>query len=506
VAERLTSWLDPSWHWLAYAIAGLVHAALLLTLALTAAAVSIWLERKVAARIQDRLGPTRVGGRYGWLQPLADGLKLLGKEDIIPAAADRLLFRAAPYLVYGATFCTYMVLPFASGWVALPLDSAVFLFLAIASLEVLGVILAGYASGSKYSLFGAMREAAQVVSYEIPMALCVVIPVMLAGTLSLSQIAEQQRGWLTNWLVFHNPFVFGAFFIYCACAVAHTNRAPFDLPEAESELVAGFMTEYSGFRWVVFFMAEYAAMFAVSGLGAILFLGGWNGPVPIADLLGLRYDVGPLAGLAGNLLGTVNFIFKCFLGVVCMVWLRWTLPRLRVDQVMTLCLKYFIPLATAMLAGCMLWQYAMKDGMLRSVGIGQREATGADRQDGSRSSSMALPDALSLPDNHRRHPIGRHAPPVRYMAAADVPPYQTASSDALRHVSPYALKCAEIRCFFPGYSARAKESHVLGAKTYNFIPREAYSPRRAGTCRFRWRKTWRHPVRSKITRSSALDL
>ena|GEM_PF-88164 len=506
MAERLTSWLDPSWHWLAYAIAGLVHAALLLTLALTAAAVSIWLERKVAARIQDRLGPTRVGGRYGWLQPLADGLKLLGKEDIIPAAADRLLFRAAPYLVYGATFCTYMVLPFASGWVALPLDSAVFLFLAIASLEVLGVILAGYASGSKYSLFGAMREAAQVVSYEIPMALCVVIPVMLAGTLSLSQIAEQQRGWLTNWLVFHNPFVFGAFFIYCACAVAHTNRAPFDLPEAESELVAGFMTEYSGFRWVVFFMAEYAAMFAVSGLGAILFLGGWNGPVPIADLLGLRYDVGPLAGLAGNLLGTVNFIFKCFLGVVCMVWLRWTLPRLRVDQVMTLCLKYFIPLATAMLAGCMLWQYAMKDGMLRSVGIGQREATGADRQDGSRSSSMALPDALSLPDNHRRHPIGRHAPPVRYMAAADVPPYQTASSDALRHVSPYALKCAEIRCFFPGYSARAKESHVLGAKTYNFIPREAYSPRRAGTCRFRWRKTWLHPVRSKITRSSALDL
>ena len=429
VADYLTSWLDPSWHWLAYAIAGLIHAALLLTLALTAAAVSMWLERKVSARIQDRLGPTRVGGRYGWLQPVADGLKLLGKEDIIPAAADRLLFRAAPYLVYGATFCTYMVLPLASGWVALPLDSAVFLFLAIASLEVLGVILAGYASGSKYSLFGAMREAAQVVSYEIPMALCVVIPVMLAGTLSLSQIAEQQRGWLTNWLVFRNPFVFGAFFIYCACAVAHTNRAPFDLPEAESELVAGLMTEYAGFRWVVFFMAEYAAMFAVSGLGAILFLGGWNGPVPIADLLGLRYDVGPLAGLAGNLLGTVNFIFKCFLGVTCMIWLRWTLPRLRVDQVMSLCLKYFIPLATVMLAGCMLWQYSMPGGMLPGVGLGQHEATYADRQPGTQSSGKALPDASSLPDNPLRHPTGSNGVPISDSAVPDVPPYQTATSD-----------------------------------------------------------------------------
>ncbi len=368
MADHLANWFHPSLDWLAYTIAGAAGAALLLVVALMVAAVSMWLERKISARIQDRLGPTRVGGRYGWLQPLADGLKVLGKEDIIPAQADKLLFRAAPYLAYAAAFCTYMVLPFSGRWVALPLDSAVFMFLAVASLEVPAIILAGYASGSKYSLFGAMREAAQVVSYEIPLALCVVIPVMLAGTLSLSEIAEQQRGWLTSWLVFRNPFVCGAFFVFGICALAHTNRAPFDLPEAESELVAGFMTEYSGFRWVVFFMAEYAAMFAICGLGAILFLGGWNGPIPLTDLLGLRYDAGPLAGWLGDALGAINFIFKCFLGITCMIWMRWTLPRLRIDQVMSLCLKYCIPLATLMLAGCMLWQYAMPGGVVHTVG------------------------------------------------------------------------------------------------------------------------------------------
>ena len=252
-------------------------------------------------------------------------------------------------------------MPFADGWVAQHLNSAVFFILAVAGLEVLGVILGGYASGSKWSLFGAMREAAQVVSYEIPLALCAVIPVMIAGTMDLVEIGDRQAGWLTNWLIFHDPFIFVTFFIYMTCAVASVNRAPFDLAEAESELVAGFLTEYSGFRWCVFFMAEYASMFAISGLAAILFLGGWNGPVPIAHWLGLAADPAtgytphPLLGYLGNLLGMCNILTKGIAGVTVMMWLRWTLPRLRIDQVMTVCLKYCIPLAAAMFWGSMWW-------------------------------------------------------------------------------------------------------------------------------------------------------
>ncbi|MGQ9576432.1 MAG: NADH-quinone oxidoreductase subunit NuoH [Thermoguttaceae bacterium] len=355
MAAFLSNYVSPS---LAYAIAALVHVGLLLTLAVTAAAVFIWLERKVAGRIQDRLGPTRVGGRFGWLQSVADGIKLLGKEDLIPRGADRLLFRAAPYISFCASLSVYLALPFADGWVAQHLNTAVFFILAVAGLEVLGVILGGYASGSKWSLFGAMREAAQVVSYEVPMALCAVIPVMVAGTMDLVEIGNRQAGWLTNWLIFHDPFVFVAFFVYLTCAVASVNRAPFDLPEAESELVAGFLTEYSGFRWCVFFMAEYASMLAVSALAAILFLGGWNGPVPIAGWLGLTGEVHPLAGYLGNLLGMCNMLLKGVLGVICMMWLRWTLPRLRIDQVMAVCWKYCMPLAAAMFLGAMWWSYA----------------------------------------------------------------------------------------------------------------------------------------------------
>ena len=165
------------------------------------------------------------------------------------------------------------------------------------------MILGGYASGSKWSLFGAMRESAQVVSYEVPLALCVVVPVMIAGTMDLVKIGDMQAGWATNWLVFHDPFTFITFWVYVTCAVASVNRAPFDLAEAESELVAGFMTEYSGFRWSVFFMAEYASMLAVSFLAAILFFGGWNGPLPITRWLGLAGDPNSVAGWMGDAVG-----------------------------------------------------------------------------------------------------------------------------------------------------------------------------------------------------------
>jgi NADH-quinone oxidoreductase subunit H len=281
----------------------------------------------------------------------------------MPAGADRLLFRLAPYVSFCAVFCVFLALPFADGWVAQHLNVAVFFILAVAGLEIFGVILGGYASGSKWSLLGAMREAAQVVSYEIPLGICAVVPVMIAGSMDLVEIGNRQAGWLTRWYVFHDPFTFVTFWVYVTCAVAHTNRAPFDLPEAESELVAGFLTEYSGFRWSAFFMAEYGAMFAVSGLGAILFLGGWHGPVPISRCW-LSADGGWLALGAANLLGMGNFIFKCSAGVIFMMWLRWTLPRLRIDQMMTTCLKYCLPLAAAMLLGAMLWLYTFPGGMI----------------------------------------------------------------------------------------------------------------------------------------------
>jgi NADH-quinone oxidoreductase subunit H len=361
--------LSPPWQWTAYTVAALIEVVLLLTIVMLSVAVFIWMERKVAARIQDRLGPTRVGGRFGWLQSPADGLKLLCKEDIIPAGADRLLFRLAPYVSFAAAFSVFLAIPMASGWVAARLDTAVFFVLAVAGLEVFGVLLGGYSSGSKWSLYGAMREAAQVVSYEIPLGMCVVVPVLLAGTMDLVAIGDAQAGWANRWFLLHDPFTFATFWIYITCATAGVNRAPFDLPEAESELVAGFMTEYSGFRWSIFMMAEYTAMFVVAALAAILFLGGWNGPVPVARLLGLvpgpatrPYLALAMTG-AANLLGLANLLVKVYVGVMFMMWLRWTLPRLRIDQVMTTCLKYCVPLASIMLAGVMLWMFFFPGGL-----------------------------------------------------------------------------------------------------------------------------------------------
>lgn len=364
MAEYLANYMAPPWQWIAYVIVALVQVGLLLALVMTAAAVFIWMERKIAGRLQDRMGPSRVGGRFGWLQSLADGIKLISKEDVVPADADGLLFRLAPYISFMASFSVFLAIPFADGWVAQRLDVAVFFILAVVGLEVLGVILGGYASGSKWSLFGAMREGAQVVSYEVPLAMCVVVPVTVAGTMDLVEIGRMQSGWIWQWLIFHDPFTFLVFWVYFTCAVASVNRAPFDLPEAESELVAGFMTEYSGFRWSVFFMAEYASMFAVSCLAAILFFGGWNGPVPVASLLGLVPDNGAVAAWFGNFLGMLNLIAKGSFGVTVMIWVRWSLPRLRIDQVLTMCLKYCIPLAAAMFVGVVLWLYAFPGGVL----------------------------------------------------------------------------------------------------------------------------------------------
>lgn len=349
--------------WLAYTAAALVHAVLLLNVVAVGALLFIWLERKVAGRIQDRLGPTRVGGKFGWLQTLADGLKLITKEDLMPAAADGMLFKLAPYVSFCASFASFFALPFSYDWVGLRLNAAVFFIIAVLGLEVFGVILAGYASASKWSLFGAMREAAQVVSYEVPLGMCIVVPVLVVGSMDLVTIADAQHGWFTNWLIFHDPFTFITFWVYFTCATASVNRAPFDLAEAESELVAGFHTEYSGLRWSFFFMAEYGSMFAVSALASILFFGGWNGPIPISDILGSSAGSGETANYFGRLLGLINLIGKACLGVTFMIWVRWTLPRLRIDQVMKTCLKYCTPIAAVMFLGAVLWKVSFPGGI-----------------------------------------------------------------------------------------------------------------------------------------------
>jgi NADH-quinone oxidoreductase subunit H len=334
-------------------LTAIISSVILVAFVALSAVFFIWLERKVAGRIQDRLGPTRVGGKFGWLQTIADGVKLLVKEDIIPANADHLLFRAGPYIAFCGSFLAFLALPFGNGVVAMNMNIAVFYMLAVMSSEVFGIILAGYGSGSKWSLFGGMREAAQMVSYEVPMAICVIIPVIVAGTMNLNAIGEAQKGLFWNWNLFHDPFTFGAFWTYFTCATASCKRAPFDLAEAESELVAGFHTEYSGLRWSFFFMAEYASMFAVSGIAILLFLGGWH----LGFLWFELTDV--LGSILGNIINVLVFIVKGWLLVFVMMWVRWTLPRLRIDQVMMTCLKYLLPLSCALLVLVSIWQLAL---------------------------------------------------------------------------------------------------------------------------------------------------
>ena len=374
--NRLLDWLASWGGWsvapdsvVGFVIAALVHIGLIINLIAVGALVFIWLERKISGRIQDRLGPTRVGGKFGWLQTLADGVKLLTKEDLMPDGADGMLFRVAPYVSFGAAVTAYVAMPFAGGeypWVAQHINAGVFFIIAVLGLEVFGVILAGYSSASKWSLFGAMREAAQVVSYEVPLGMCAVVPVMLAGSMDLVVIGDMQGGWFTNWYLFNDPATFIVFWVYFTCATASVNRAPFDLAEAESELVAGFHTEYSGLRWSFFFMAEYGSMLTVSLLASILFLGGWHGPIPITHILGLQPG-GWFSGAAGDavahfvcqLLGLLNMLLKGFIGVSVMMWVRWTLPRLRIDQVITTCLKYCVPIAALTFLGAALWHYAL---------------------------------------------------------------------------------------------------------------------------------------------------
>ncbi len=321
--------------------------------------VLVLAERKVAARFQNRTGPMRVGP-WGLLQTLADGVKLLFKEDYIPPQGDKLLFLLAPYIIFACSFAVFAAIPFGENILVSEFNIGIFYIMAISSVIVMGVIMAGWSSNSKWSLLGSLRSAAQIVSYEIPLGLSILTVVMLVESLNMQEIVANQSGGISDWLIFRTPFTFIAFFIFFISSIAEVNRTPFDLPEAESEIVAGFHTEYSGMRFALFFIAEYANMFAVSAIAVTLFLGGWEGVLPEFALLGSGFNL--LGGLPGFVIKTLGLVFL-------MMWLRWTLPRLRVDQLMNLCWKYFIPLAFFNILGTGIWGLIFEKDTPLSTGI-----------------------------------------------------------------------------------------------------------------------------------------
>lgn len=342
------------------------------------AVLAIYAERKISAFIQDRLGPMEVG-YYGIAQTVADLLKLLQKEDIVPAKAEKGLFRVAPLLIFVSVFAGFAVLPLAPTWHGAALSTGIFFLLAIISLDVIGIIVAGWSSNNKYSVLGTMRSAAQIISYEIPMGLSVLCVCIVCETLDLQEISVQQGilsdsprylldipalgidttlyGGFLSWNIFRMPVLILTWVIFFIASLAECNRAPFDLPEAESELVAGFQTEYSGFRWAVIMLGEYAMMLLVSILGAVLFFGSWNTPLPdIGSVRLATWTTGEPGTLASTLWGIFWLLGKSLFFVAVQIWIRWTYPRLRVDQLMNLSWKYLTPFALILIILCAFWK------------------------------------------------------------------------------------------------------------------------------------------------------
>jgi len=333
-------WLNTFSPIVQFTIAGIVAALLIFGLIALFALFAIWLERKVSAHAQDRLGPMETGW-HGVLQTIADSIKLLIKEDFLPGLVDRKLFAVAPVVVFMTAVAVFIVIPFSETIIVSNLNIGIFYMIAISGLVVPGIIMAGWSSNNKWSLFGAMRSAAQIVSYEIPVGLAIVCAVMAVGSMGMQDIVHAQAGGLWNWLISNSfPFNFIAFFIYFVGSIAEINRTPFDLPEAESELVAGFMTEYSGMRWAFFFLAEYGNLLAVSAIASTLFLGGWQAPFGFLEFLP----------------GWLLFVSKTLFLVFMQMWIRWTLPRLRVDQLMYVCWKVLVPFGFVCIFGVGVWQ------------------------------------------------------------------------------------------------------------------------------------------------------
>lgn len=320
----------------------LLVAVVILGFILFAVLYMIWGLRRVMGYIQARIGPNRVGPQ-GLLQTVADALKLLQKEDVIPEGADKWLFTIAPFIVFVPAYLVYVVMPFGKGLIAKDLNIGIVYVSAITSICVIGIIIGGWASNNKWSLLGAFRAAAQLVAYEVPMVLAIIVPVIFAGTLSMQGIVEAQGGgWFTNWFIFRGwgiPAV--AFIMYFTAGLAEVNHTPFDIMEAESELVAGFNVEYSGMKFALFFLEEFAASFTVSAIAVTLFFGGWNSPIPCLG--------GNWTGIAGQAASLFWFLAKSVVGVLVMMWIRSTWPRVRVDQLMNLGWKVMIPAGLVLL-------------------------------------------------------------------------------------------------------------------------------------------------------------
>lgn len=339
-----TSPLPPTWA----LVAAYLALALFLLLVVFAlfAGVASWAERRIAGRMQNRIGPNRVGPQ-GILQWLADGIKCFLKEDFIPPKSLPVLFRVGPYFAMVGVVLTLVTIPFGQALVVTDLSVGVYYVLAVTGFTVVGILVGGFASANKWSLLGGFRSAAQIVSYEIPSGLAVATVVVLAGSLGFQTIVERQGGWPWQWYLFHNPFTFVAFFFFLVSSLAEGNRTPFDLPEAESELVAGYNTEYSGLRFVFYFFAEWGNLYVMSALMTALFLGGWQVPGVAAAAMA--------ASVPLTLLGWAFFTAKALFLVFVVIWLRWTLPRIRVDQLMVVCWKYLVPLGAVVFLGAAAW-------------------------------------------------------------------------------------------------------------------------------------------------------
>src|SRR3989449_2123843 len=341
--QWLLSWLAGSPGWVVQVASILINIFMLLAVFLTLFALISVLERKILARMQNRYGPNRVGP-YGLFQPIADGLKMLIKEDIVPRSADRVVHFLAPVALLIPVLLAFSVLPYGRNMAPIDLDAGLLFFFAVGAASELAVFMAGWSSRNKYSLLGAMRAIAQMISYEVPLVLSAVPVVMLAGTLSLATIVNQQAAFLYGiaaWNVF-TPWGLAGFLLFLVAATAESNRTPFDIPEGESEIIAGYLTEYSGFKYALFFLGEYLGLFALSSLGVTLFLGGWSAPFAF-----LNWSPSWLL-----------FFLKLLAMIFLFIWTRGTLPRLRVDQLLRFSWKFMLPLCLANLVVAAVLQYS----------------------------------------------------------------------------------------------------------------------------------------------------
>jgi NADH:ubiquinone oxidoreductase subunit 1 (chain H) len=345
---RLKQWLllpvanGPDW--LVQVASSLINIFTLLAVFLTLFALMSVLERKILGRIQNRYGPNRVGP-FGLLQPVADGIKMLIKEDIVPVRADKIVHFLAPVLIAATAILTLGIIPYGRGMTPFTIDGGILFFFAVGSTTELAVFMAGWGSNNKFSMLGAMRAIAQMISYELPLIITVLPVVMIVGSLNPDTIVWAQSGYVfgvvPRWFVF-TPWGAAAFILFFVSGLVESNRTPFDVPEGESEIVAGHMTEYSGFKYATFFMAEYIGMFAITGLGTTLFLGGWHAPLRALEFV-------PSYIWFFAKLGALLFVY---------IWLRGTLPRTRVDHIMNFAWKFMLPMAFTCIVAAAVWHYA----------------------------------------------------------------------------------------------------------------------------------------------------